>query len=54
MQEIVVTFSDWQFFMRESMNTEAMHVLVKYDGKIPIGIVWNDGVDEVKFMYVAF
>ncbi|EDV18744.1 uncharacterized protein TRIADDRAFT_62781 [Trichoplax adhaerens] len=38
-QEIVVTFSDWQFFMRESMNTKAMHVLVKYDGDKQISLL---------------
>ncbi|EDV27889.1 uncharacterized protein TRIADDRAFT_20959, partial [Trichoplax adhaerens] len=48
MAEIIKTFSDWKFFMVESMDAEALHVLVKEDGKTAIGLVWKDGVKEEK------
>lgn len=45
---MLAEFDEYQFFMGESMNPDAMHVLVKYDGETPYAYFFKDGLEEEK------
>ncbi|XP_065840619.1 uncharacterized protein [Oscarella lobularis] len=44
-------YADWDLYTGESMNPDAMHVMVNYreDGVTPYMVVFKDGVVEEKF-----
>ncbi|KAK9454536.1 translationally controlled tumor protein [Dipodascopsis uninucleata] len=50
-KKVVANFKDYEFFTGESMDPEAMIVLLNYreDGVTPYIIIWKHGVKEEKF-----
>jgi hypothetical protein len=49
-KKIVANFKDYEFFTGESMDPDAMVVLLNYreDGVTPYVIVWKQGLTEMK------
>ncbi|AET39595.1 Tma19p Ecym_4562 [Eremothecium cymbalariae DBVPG len=49
-KKVIGSFKDWEFFTGESMDPEAMLVLMNYreDGVTPFVAVWKHGVKEEK------
>ncbi|ODV82857.1 hypothetical protein CANARDRAFT_30499 [[Candida] arabinofermentans NRRL YB-2248] len=49
-KKVVGSFKDWEFFTGESMDPEAMIVLLNYreDGVTPFVAIWKHGVKETK------
>lgn len=49
-KKIVGSFKDWEFYTGESMDPDAMVVLLNYreDGTTPFVAVWKHGVKEMK------
>lgn len=49
-KKVIGSFKDWEFYTGESMNPEAMVVMLNYreDGTTPYVVIWKHGVREVK------
>lgn len=49
-KKVIGSFKDWEFFTGESMDPDAMVVLLNYreDGTTPYVAVWKHGVKETK------
>ncbi|GBL51620.1 hypothetical protein ACI3LY_003608 [Candidozyma auris] len=49
-KKVIGSFKDWEFFTGESMDPDAMIVLLNYreDGTTPFVAVWKHGVKETK------
>ncbi|KAK4123617.1 translationally controlled tumor-associated [Parathielavia appendiculata] len=49
-KKIINNFKDWEFYTGESMNPDAMVVLLNYreDGITPYVVVWKHGLKEMK------
>ncbi|KAK4106853.1 translationally controlled tumor-associated [Parathielavia hyrcaniae] len=49
-KKVIGSFKDWEFYTGESMNADAMVVLLNYreDGVTPYVVVWKHGVKEMK------
>lgn len=49
-KKVVSTFKDWEFFTGESMDPDAMIVLLNYreDGVTPFVAIWKHGCKETK------
>ncbi|KAH3666855.1 hypothetical protein OGAPHI_003304 [Ogataea philodendri] len=49
-KKVVGSFKDWEFFTGESMDPDAMIVLLNYreDGVTPFVAIWKHGVNEEK------
>lgn len=49
-KKIIGSFNDWEFFTGESMDPDAMVVLLNYreDGTTPYVAIWKHGVHEEK------
>jgi hypothetical protein len=49
-KKIIGNFKDWEFYTGESMNPDAMVVLLNYreDGVTPYVVVWKHGLKEMK------
>ncbi|KAK4241688.1 putative translationally-controlled tumor protein [Achaetomium macrosporum] len=49
-KKIIANFKDWEFYTGESMNPDAMVVLLNYreDGVTPYVVVWKHGLKEMK------
>lgn len=49
-KKILGSFSDWEFFTGESMDPDAMVVMLNYreDGNTPFVAIWKHGVSEEK------
>jgi len=49
-KKIIAKFKDYEFYTGESMDPEAMVLLLNYreDGVTPYFTIWKDGVEEVK------
>ncbi|KAG0675966.1 Ribosome associating protein [Pichia californica] len=49
-KKVIGSFKDWEFYTGESMDPDAMVVLMNYreDGETPFVAIWKHGVKEVK------
>ncbi|KAK3997361.1 Mss4-like protein [Cladorrhinum sp. PSN332] len=49
-KKVIGSFKDWEFYIGESMNPDAMVVLLNYreDGVTPYVVVWKHGLKEEK------
>lgn len=49
-KKVVASFKDWEFYTGESMDPDAMLVLLNYreDGTTPFVAIWKHGVKEEK------
>ena len=49
-KKVIGSFNDWEFFTGESMDPDAMVVLLNYreDGTTPFVVVWKHGIEEMK------
>jgi hypothetical protein len=50
MKKILANYDNYDLLMGESMNGDAMHVLIDFreDGVTPYATVWADGLKEIK------
>lgn len=49
-KKVIGSFKDWEFYTGESMDPDAMIVLMNYreDGETPFVAIWKHGVNEEK------
>lgn len=49
-KKVIGSFNDWEFYTGESMDPDAMVVLLNYreDGQTPFVVVWKHGINETK------
>ncbi|AQZ15319.1 TMA19 (YKL056C) [Zygosaccharomyces parabailii] len=49
-KKVIGSFKDWEFFVGESMDPDAMVVMLNYreDGETPFVAIWKHGVTEEK------
>ncbi|CCE90806.1 Tma19p TDEL_0B06770 [Torulaspora delbrueckii] len=49
-KKVIGSFKDWEFFTGESMDPDAMVIMLNYreDGVTPFVAIWKHGVDEEK------
>lgn len=49
-KKVIGSFKDWEFYTGESMDPDAMIVLLNYreDGETPFVAIWKHGVKEIK------
>lgn len=49
-KKVIGSFKEWEFYTGESMNPEAMVVMLNYreDGSTPYVAIWKHGVEEQK------
>ena len=49
-KKVIGSFKDWDFYTGESMDPDAMIVLLNYreDGTTPYVVIWKHGVKETK------